>query len=264
MLHEPTFKAISPRANYDLEMKVYELIDWSSDLWNEGLIKQLFLEFEAQSILAMPLSQSPSKDCLVWHYSNDGAYSTKSCYKFIRWFKGQELRASSSKGSTTVWKKTWSLPLPPKVKVFIWRACNKALPVGKGLTLHIKGFDLACSHCCAAEEDVVHALVKCPTAQKVWETLNLDPCDVLCLASMDFLDWWEHVLKVFDQGEACKFGIICWCLWKARNDHIFKLTPRTHDDVVGAALSYYASFIEVNSPADRPRNAESYSWRPPP
>ncbi|KAL2903860.1 hypothetical protein RDABS01_002570 [Bienertia sinuspersici] len=215
--------------------------------WDEEKVRRIFLDFEAEQILAMPLSEHPSSDALVWHYDSDGEYSAKSGYKFIRWFNCVRDRPSSSSCTTEVWGKTWSLVLPPKVKVFLWRACARALPTKCGLAVRGIGDDVVCHVCGAEKEDIIHALVHCPAARVVWEASDvvLD-FEELTYAS-DFLAWWEAALNNLKVDDCCKVAMICYGLWSARNESIFKEKPRCHGDIIGAALSFYAAFCEVNS-----------------
>ncbi|KAF2311045.1 hypothetical protein GH714_019280 [Hevea brasiliensis] len=65
---------------------------------------------------------------------------------------------SSRSTNDSMWKYLWNLCLPPKVRHFLYRACNNQLPVAS--KLHRKGVDI--SSLCASynihEETITHAL----------------------------------------------------------------------------------------------------------
>lgn len=63
---------------HDEPMKVEVLIDWTKVGWDEDKMKEIFLDFEADRILQIPLSESSSLDNLVWHYPTDGDYSSRT------------------------------------------------------------------------------------------------------------------------------------------------------------------------------------------
>lgn len=84
--------------------------------WNESLIKEHFLEVDANAILAILIPQREVVDRIAWTGSNKGIYSAKIGYHFWYNLNHEATVASQSVG----WKKVWNLPLPPKVKVFIW------------------------------------------------------------------------------------------------------------------------------------------------
>ncbi|KAL2928218.1 Neuron navigator 3 [Bienertia sinuspersici] len=164
----------------------------------------------------------PSDDVLVWHYSSNGeSYTTKSGYRFIRWFKVNMNQASSSTSSSFLWKKTWSLVLLPKVKVFLWRSCRKALPTRAN---RISGKPRQCAQCDRTEENVLHALFLCLVVQGVCESISVDMSRVMDPPNERFNEWWEKILKLFTDEEICKIAMICWGLWDARNKSIFEVS----------------------------------------
>lgn len=61
--------------------KVQVLIDPISRIWREDAIREVFLEDDAQTILAIPLPRYEMNDKLIWHYTSDGNYSVKSGYE---------------------------------------------------------------------------------------------------------------------------------------------------------------------------------------
>ncbi|CAL1380813.1 unnamed protein product [Linum trigynum] len=71
-----------------------------------------------------------------------------------------------------------------------------------------------CPHCNNTEETVEHILRRCKKTEGVWNHFNFfitaqDP-------SQDFKTWLLNNMK--DQNKGTEFGIICWCLWKQRNE----------------------------------------------
>ena len=53
-----------------------------------------------------------------------GLYSVKSAYRFLK----SEDTLSSANVNTGVWKKIWTLQIPPKVRNLVWHACANCLP----------------------------------------------------------------------------------------------------------------------------------------
>ena len=66
------------------------------------------------------------------------------------------------------WKFLWSLSLPQKIKVFLWRACIGILPTNVFLCHQHMRQDGACPCCTHELETVVHALWACVAANDVW------------------------------------------------------------------------------------------------
>lgn len=62
LARESTFKPITPRGHFPLDMRVSELILGDLNQWNEILIRDMFLEEDQGHILAIPLGSSVNKD----------------------------------------------------------------------------------------------------------------------------------------------------------------------------------------------------------
>ncbi|XP_071926262.1 uncharacterized protein [Coffea arabica] len=91
------------------------------------LLNALFLKHEAELIKKIPLSACWPHDEIVWHYSRNDMFDVKSAYYLARSSKNQgncEEGSSSSSKEKNFWNGLWHLNIPPKVRVFIWRACS--------------------------------------------------------------------------------------------------------------------------------------------
>ncbi|KAH9753855.1 putative reverse transcriptase/RNA-dependent DNA polymerase [Citrus sinensis] len=76
-------------------------------------------------ILRIPLSSGRDADSWYWLPDPKGLYTVRSCYRML----DQKLSPPSS----SVWRKLWQLPVPPKVKNFLWRAMANVLPTADNL-----------------------------------------------------------------------------------------------------------------------------------
>ena len=79
-----TFKVMSPRRFIDGREHVSALIDREKGCWRSELIKELFLPHEANSILAIPLTQMQVPDSMVWTATANGVFSVRSAYHVSR------------------------------------------------------------------------------------------------------------------------------------------------------------------------------------
>lgn len=79
-----TFKVMSPRRIIDGREHVSALIDREMGCWKSELIKDLFLPHEANSILAIPLTQMHVSDSIVWTATANGVFSVRSAYHVSR------------------------------------------------------------------------------------------------------------------------------------------------------------------------------------
>ena len=105
-----TFKPISA-PSMGTDTTVAELID-EKQQWREDLILQHFRPEDAEAIMQIPLPKRPKEDQLIWHYDKRGQYSVKSGYQVA---SQNKLPKSFKEGVI------WSLSIPAKIKVFMWR-----------------------------------------------------------------------------------------------------------------------------------------------
>ena len=89
-------KVISTPRDFDDFLMVLSLIDENSKWWKPDLVKSLFLHFEANEILKIPLSHSLSKDSLIWLGNKKGLFKVKSAY-----YVANELVESDATGESS-------------------------------------------------------------------------------------------------------------------------------------------------------------------
>ncbi|KAL8512078.1 hypothetical protein ACS0TY_018514 [Phlomoides rotata] len=66
------------------------------------------------------------------------------------------------------WKVLWNCNLPPKIRCFLWRACNNALPTLDNLNHRGILTPVECPRCGEEGESLTYALIRCPVAVHTW------------------------------------------------------------------------------------------------
>ncbi|XP_050260094.1 uncharacterized protein LOC126705233 [Quercus robur] len=137
--------------------------------WNEQLVDDIFLPFEAQRIKSIPLCVTVQEDCLSWPRCRSGSYSVKSGYQLLCETEMNSLPSSSdSEVFKRFWKDIWRLKVPNKVKVFLWRACSRALPTKVNLQKRRVVDNSTCDQCGCMTKDEFHALWDCEMVREAW------------------------------------------------------------------------------------------------
>ncbi|KAL0355136.1 UNVERIFIED_CONTAM: hypothetical protein Sradi_3960500 [Sesamum radiatum] len=126
--------------------KVSELIDEGGQEWKSELINLIFPANEAEVILSIPLGRS-TPDRL----------QGSTCYQ----------------AKDDSWEFVWQCDAPPKVKMFIWRACKRIIPTAINLRARHCLEDTRCARCEETDEDDHHALLVCPFARMTWALSNI-------------------------------------------------------------------------------------------
>ena len=102
-----THKVISiPRAFKDFPM-VSSLIDENTKWWKPDLVNSLFLHFEANEILKIPLSHNLPEDSLSWMGNKRGSFTVKSAYYVAKGLLDAGIAGenSSNHQASPFWKK---------------------------------------------------------------------------------------------------------------------------------------------------------------
>lgn len=172
--------------------QVQEII--SNGQWNLDQIECVLNPWEVQSIKRIPLPIHNLDDSWMWKYDKKGRFSVRSAY-FIELREKRAIVPTTSKcGREGKWRRLWDASIPPKVKIFGWKAIHSGLPVMKNLVRRgIKSED-KCPRCGTEEESIIHMVLRCDEAKRVWYMSPLR-VDVDKVASQHFGDWVEDLTK---------------------------------------------------------------------
>ena len=133
------------------------------------MIDGIFSQEEAAIIKKIPLSRRVNEDVPIWPYTNDGQYTCKTGYRFLKEEAKMDSVQVDSGADSSLWKGIWSLQIPNRVKNLLWRACRGAMPTKEALVRRTIIDDLLCDRCHEAQEFPLHALWLCKELDTVWE-----------------------------------------------------------------------------------------------
>lgn len=197
-------------------MKVCEFFSEDKKNWNETKVRLCFNQVDADAILTTRIPCSGTKDRIAWCHSSDGKYTVKTGYQ--QWHKNHigDVGVQQSKG----WSKIWSLDVPHKIKVFLWRFCRNNIPV-RNLLRHrgIHTVPIGCNMCVGDIEHLAHLFFDCNFAQECWKIVGLqyDMGEVEYVA-----DWLLNKMSNDTPENLGRIAAVLWGVWVARNKRIFE------------------------------------------
>lgn len=133
----------------------------------------------------------------------------------------------------------------------------------------IGGLESICSICGVGNEDILHALIRWPNAAIIWHYLTDSAEEMDSKMCINFKGWWGCKMSSLCEDEVCRYGVICWGIWRARNKVLYANGSHDYNETVGAALSFFQAFEEVLKEAWQSGSAvrdgilEKASWQPP-
>ncbi|GLT61404.1 hypothetical protein SLA2020_341140 [Shorea laevis] len=219
----PGFQVISPSDHNSLFSHVCELLDEYGE-WDLTKLNACFSSEECREILKIPTGAC--SDSLIWHHDKYGRFSVKSAYSLaLNLVHEIAVDNDTMILSSSEWKQLWKLKVPPKVKNFIWRAILNSLPSMDNLVKRGIVQEALCPICHSSDETLMHLLFFCPHVEPIWfgSALGLNPRQ---LGANCFVEWWKYIKSYAKQMNCPSLvvngTIICWHVWKARNEKCFE------------------------------------------
>lgn len=102
------------------------------DLADLKKLEQHFMPEDVEQILKIPLPRSQQEDKVVWGFDKKGEFSVKSGYQLALKLNFPD-DPSRSNSNSSLWKSLWTLDLPEKIKIFMWKASKNILPTAENL-----------------------------------------------------------------------------------------------------------------------------------
>jgi ribonuclease HI len=264
LLEEGHRRILSPLTNLPVDAKVEELIHGSPPTWNTHKIHSLFLPYDVEAILKIPLSGRQQEDRLYWFETQNGKYSVRSGYKLLCKDDRANIPESSRQWDPDpLWKRIWRARVPAKIRTFLWRACHDSLPTKLGLFKRQVTPNPLCETCRAQSEDSLHALWKCPAVSRVW-SLDPDFSDLQNLAPMSLSALMRQIIQSNSDHLFEKFAITSWLLWHKRNQDRLRLPSDPHSQILPRAHALLSEYLAVTT-ENKPQKPlpPQVRWKPP-
>lgn len=205
----PLVKLYGPPKEADADLVVADLLTRGNMVWNSVRFEQLFLD-AAHLIFMLRPSVQDLEDAFYWQCTKDGIYSVKLGYHS---FMEEITPAPTNLPTDFTWNRhVWSCKTSEKLKIFLWKLCRGALPLGANL--QHRGLDVggSCPHCNELETEM-HLFFDCPFARQVWNLVPLrNPASWVSITSpLQALVASRSLICLPPTG--LTFDVLPWVLW---------------------------------------------------
>lgn len=212
-----------------INQKVVSLMHIGEKKWDLDVIHDIFEDRDVELILSIELGGN-NKDTWYWRFEKMGHYSVKSAYIRLQENKGDH----STVDNSGFWRKLWQLKLPSKVKNFLWRVVSRLLPTKDLLRVRNVDTNVVCPICQVENESIEHILVNCSFADHCHQ---LSSPSLIQEGTNSFAEWLSCVFENHDKNAVHVSVVVCWLLWKNRNDAIWKQRSVDSSELVNSAFS---------------------------
>lgn len=186
--------------------------------WHEELIRSKFLQEDEEAILNISLPRTFFQDSILWHFDKKkkGIFTDKSGYQVALKLKFPHLPSYSLTYSS--WRNlVWNLTVPPKVRIFLWKALQDFLPTQCNLKSRKILDQIWCFRCSVAKEDCFHTLVGFRFAKKVWTLASFS--SVLKINQhASFSCFVQSAIESLNRTDVKLLSVVSWSIWEARNN----------------------------------------------
>lgn len=214
------------------KIRVCELKDPNSGNWDVDKLIQLVGYSCCMKIVGEvpPPHPDAGPDRLIFKGSTNGSYSVKNAYQQLMSLKEPQISLTPTQVHqkkeifTITWKKGWMVP---RVRFFLWKLTQKALPLGKIIADRISKGDPVCQLCGTHDEDANHMIFHCAFARLCWfagpipihtHHFQLDTVqNLVALSSATSDEDWTTAVNVM------------WAIWRSRNECMYESTIPTFD-----------------------------------
>lgn len=165
-LNHPLWWPMQSRSNlHDNVSMVKDLIMHTDRIWNpvswiSHLIHSLYEPSVAATILSLPLSHCNLPDSILWTGNINGLYSAKTGFLLSQ-------HPAPTGSLNPFWKFLWSISLPPKFLLFIWKLIHRSLPSRDVLQHHHIQISLLCSNGCDIDDALDHIFYSCHKSRAI-------------------------------------------------------------------------------------------------
>ncbi|CAA7037607.1 unnamed protein product [Microthlaspi erraticum] len=213
---------MGPTPEFAKDLKVADLLLPQSRGWNEDLINTLLPCYKEEILCIVPGSFD-TEDCLAWLPQMTGEYSVKTGYYAAR-DRGPSDLISAVNNNFNWISEVWGGNFAPKLKIFLWKAVQGALPLGENLAIRGIVHQATCIHCGQAET-TLHIFFLYEFAQEVWRLAPFR--NQFTSGTLTNIKAGIKILNVAVSLPQTGIGAgtlapwIMWSIWMSRNNKIF-------------------------------------------
>ncbi|KAK9020938.1 hypothetical protein V6N11_010950 [Hibiscus sabdariffa] len=205
--------------------------------WDLNLLLSKFPHSIASHIIAIKCPDvTDIADKPYWRLSNSQSFSIRSAYESLACSTWDNIKSSC-------WKGFWSLPVPQRLRLFIWLSYKERLMTNVERCRRSFGQSLVCLCCHTHAETIVHVLRDCYLAHAVWSNLIPPNCNVDFFHS-HFQVWLysnltvNHIHPTFDLKWSTLFASTLWKIWCMRNNWVFNGFPLSTDSILHKSVTW--------------------------
>jgi len=190
--------------------------------WTRGLWRMDSVELMSQFVVLWDAVQqvqlTDRPDEIVWRWTANGAYTSKSAY--LAQLKGTFCTFDA--------QSIWHAHAEGKHRFFAWLLVQSKILTADKLVARNWLCDTNCALCDQVHETAAHLCLHCSYAKQVWLAMSNWTSGAIQIPAVQdegIEDWWNRSLVLLPVAQKRSVAAIlmytCWNLWKERNRRVF-------------------------------------------
>lgn len=232
---------------------VSDLLSPALASWNESLVQLVFLPFDAEAILKIPVCTRNTEDFWAWNPDRKGRFTVSSAYKLLvttkvqreAWLDGRA-DSSSNAREGEAWSRLWQLKVPSKVRVFLWRLARHSIPTTDVLHRRNMATQSACP-LCGCQDSWRHALLSCTMSRCVWALVDESLVSRTGNEEANAKSWLFELHETLDHVRFTRMVVTLWAVWYARRKAIYESLFQNPHQTVSFVDSYLQELQQIPS-----------------
>jgi hypothetical protein len=160
----------------------------------------------------------------------------------------------------------WKVPVPSKIRVFLWRLAKQSLPTADVLRHRNMTPQRSCS-ICGQDDSWAHSLLHCNMARSVWALAPEEITTLICnIQEPSVGAWLAAVFEALPHDDRTRTIVTLWALWhtrrKAIHKGIFQSPSSTHHFMERFIADLH--MIKPTPESVSPSISRGVDWLPPP
>lgn len=258
----PTGPSTKVSANFTVASLFHE----NTRRWNTEKIRQVLPQWE-RIIKTIKPSEAGAPDKQIWLNTPSSVYTTKSGYHSAIKKRTEEEDPNDAAVELEWFKGVWNIHASPKIKMFLWKLFQQALPIGEVLAMRNITTDSLCKRC-GTPESIDHLFLHCLFAEQVWRSAPF----VTTVESSGLIDLKSVWLNLCGRSCLPPTGLISghlapwilWQIWCSRNQFIFEGRTVSAEETLTKAISLAREWTSSQEKQKRPTPRKTPPQEPTP
>ena len=201
---------------------------WTRGLWLMSTATEI-AEFIQLWDCVQEVQFSDSSDTIIWKWTANGMYSSKSAYD------NQFVGSYCTFNANAIWK----AKAEGKHRLFAWLLVQDKIQTADNLTRKGIACNSICCFCDQEQESAAHLCLHCVFAQQVWNLVQnwTDGLISLPPSGIGIEEWWNLMINSTTSENRNKVAAIliytAWNIWNERNRRIFQGSSQQPTAVLG-------------------------------